>query len=298
MLKRLSHYPKMIIAGSCLFLLIGLLGCNRALIQAPPNYGLKIRYVVGQPLNFPDLSLEFIGQRKVDTSPEYPRGFTYYDFKVRQGNQEQLVSWSAGTGDIGPTFFEMAGQSYQLELAASDQLGRLAEDELVLWKLPGQVLALTTEPERQATVTAALQEIGQSSSRLPTGTPTSPSVPALPTSLPVKAELDQPFSLMVNQRGQLESIGLTIEFQTVLRDWRCPSRVNCSEAGNASLVIYAWLTGHEPTAFELNTNPPFEQDVPYDDYKIELLSLDPYPETPDQTIPLEDYRATFVVSLK
>ncbi len=91
---------------------------------------------------------------------------------------------------------------------------------------------------------------------------------------------------------------LTLQFQTVLNDWHCPSQVNCSEAGNATVVIDVWLTGLEPTRFELNINPPRNQDVSYDTYQIRLLKLDPYPETIDQTIPLEDYRATFKVATK
>lgn len=58
-----------------------------------------------------------------------------YDFKVYQGSQSQLISWSSGTGDIGPTLFELAGNRYALELAMSDKLGILDENELVLWRV-------------------------------------------------------------------------------------------------------------------------------------------------------------------
>jgi hypothetical protein len=52
----------------------------------------------------------------------------------------------------------------------------------------------------------------------------------------------------------------------------------------------------EPQQFELNTNPPLKQDsVTYADYTIQLTGIEPYPETPDQTIPLEAYQATFLV---
>ena len=107
--------------------------CQRASTQ-PPAYGAKVHYVQGQPLHFPDLNLEFVGRREVPASTDYPRAMTFYDFKVYQGSETQLVSWSAGTGDIGPTLFEVAGQRYTLELARSDTLGALAEAELVLWR--------------------------------------------------------------------------------------------------------------------------------------------------------------------
>ncbi len=121
------------LAVSCFFLLLAVTGCNRASSQ-PPVYGAKVYYTLNQPLVFPDVTLEFIGARKVSASPQFPRDFTFYDFKVSQGSQTQTISWSAGTGDIGPTSFEIGGQNYLLELAMSDKLGALAEDELVLWK--------------------------------------------------------------------------------------------------------------------------------------------------------------------
>jgi hypothetical protein len=97
----------------------------------------------------------------------------------------------------------------------------------------------------------------------------------------------------------LAADGLTVEFSEILEDSRCPRQVDCVWSGQGRLVIYVWLTGQEPTAFELNTLSSLNQSViSYEAYQIELLSLDPYPETPEQEIALEDYEATFVVSLR
>ncbi len=114
-------------------LLIVMAACNRTSTQ-PPMYGEKIQFAQGRPLNFPDVTLEFLGERASPASSDFPRSMTFYDFKVYQGSQEQLISWSAGTGDIGPTLFELAGNRYALELAMSDKLGSMDEDELVLWQ--------------------------------------------------------------------------------------------------------------------------------------------------------------------
>ena len=110
--------------------LIMVVACNRASTQ-PPIYGERIQYAEGQPLNFPDVTLEFVGKRESPPSDYYPQSMYSYDFKVSQGSQSQLISWSAGTGDIGPTLFELAGNRYALELAMSDKLGILDENELV-----------------------------------------------------------------------------------------------------------------------------------------------------------------------
>ncbi|MDT7796230.1 MAG: hypothetical protein QOD59_5671, partial [Mycobacterium sp.] len=56
--------------------------------------------------------------------------------------------------------------------------------------------------------------------------------------------------------------------------------------------------GSGPTTIEFNTNPAPGQTVKVADvgqYAIELQSLDPYPQTPDDPIAVEDYRATLVV---
>jgi len=109
--------------------------------------------------------------------------------------------------------------------------------------------------------------------------------------------LDTPFSLKLNQQGVLETGGLTLEFAELLEDSRCPRQVDCFWSGQGRLVIKVWLTGQEPIAFELNTLSSTNQDViSYEAYQIQLLSLDPYPETPEQQIALEDYRATIVVT--
>ena len=121
------------LALATVLLLIMMVACNPGSTQ-PPTYGVKIQYAEGQPLNFPDVTLEFVGKRESPGSSDYPRGMIFYDFKVHQGSRAQLVSWTAGTGDIGPTLFDLAGHRYALELAISDKLGSLEEDELVLWR--------------------------------------------------------------------------------------------------------------------------------------------------------------------
>ena len=100
-----------------------------------PRYGVKTQYAQCQPLTFPDLTLEILGGRESSPTEEYPCSIRYYDFKVSQGSQAQLISWTAGTGDIGPTLFELDGKRYALELAMSGELGVLEENELVLWRV-------------------------------------------------------------------------------------------------------------------------------------------------------------------
>lgn len=94
-------------------------------------YGSKAKFGVGRTLPFPDFEVTYTGKHHV-TPPQYPRGWWVHDFKVRSKGNEQTVSWSAGTGDIGPVRFKVGGAEFQIELSLSDKLGRLREDEMVI----------------------------------------------------------------------------------------------------------------------------------------------------------------------
>jgi hypothetical protein len=108
------------------------LSYGQAASERKASYGMRVKYRVGQKIEFPDFVIEYTGERRQSVSG-YPRGFLYYDFKVRNANVVKVVSWSSGTGDIGPVEFETGGKHYQLELRHSDKLGKLNDNELVIW---------------------------------------------------------------------------------------------------------------------------------------------------------------------
>ena len=112
-------------------LLLALLVPADAEISDAAAYGAKVKFSVGRTVRFPDFDLTHVEKRRV-TPAQYPRGWWVYDFKVRTKNDEQTVSWSAGTGDIGPTRFKVNGIDFQIELSHSDKLGALTEDEMVV----------------------------------------------------------------------------------------------------------------------------------------------------------------------
>ena len=126
-------------SASLIFLLSGLLAfagpvsCGHAASQQKASYGTRVKYRAGQKIEFPDFTIEYVGERRKSVSV-YPRGFLYYDFKVSKGKAEKIVSWTTGTGIIDPTDFEIGGKHYQLELRHSDKLGKLKENELAIWQ--------------------------------------------------------------------------------------------------------------------------------------------------------------------
>ncbi len=115
-----------------LFLVLLMLGI---LSVSAADYGKKVSFSKGAALVFPDCDLTFTGTRTV-ASPVYPRGFLFYDFAVKSGGKTGTVSWTSGTGEIGPQVFELNGKRFVLELGASKAFqGWLKQDQLVLWQV-------------------------------------------------------------------------------------------------------------------------------------------------------------------
>jgi hypothetical protein len=125
--------------STLIFLLGGLLAfagpvsCGHAASEQKASYGMRVKYRTGEKIEFPDFTVEYIGERR-KTLPVYPRGFLYYDFKVSKEKTEKTVSWTTGTGIIDPTDFEFDGKPYHLELRHSEKLGKLKDNELVIWQ--------------------------------------------------------------------------------------------------------------------------------------------------------------------
>ncbi|MBX3014062.1 MAG: hypothetical protein KF832_21255 [Caldilineaceae bacterium] len=122
-----------------LFILISyLIPLPPAIAQPDPaanaaTYGKKMVYTPGQTLQFPDFDLTYLGVRH-EQSALFPHGFAFHDFQVERTSQRFTITWSSGTGDIGPTFFAINGRTYRLELVYSAQLAWLANNELVIWQ--------------------------------------------------------------------------------------------------------------------------------------------------------------------
>ena len=110
-----------------------LLSYGHAASEQKASHGTRVKYRPGQKIEFPDFTVEYVGERR-ESVPVYPRGFLYYDFKVNKGKAEKVVSWTTGTGVIDSTDFEIEGKHYQLELRHSDKLGKLKENESVIWQ--------------------------------------------------------------------------------------------------------------------------------------------------------------------
>jgi hypothetical protein len=110
--------------------------------------------------------------------------------------------------------------------------------------------------------------------------------------------LNDPFALAGGQEGLIASEGLRLRFSDVLEDSRCPTQVECFWTGQARIAVSVQPEGAASTTVEFNTNPAPGQTVNQADvgrYSIEMLSLEPYPQTPENPIAFEDYHASLTV---
>lgn len=106
--------------------------------------------------------------------------------------------------------------------------------------------------------------------------------------------LDQPFELRVGRSATVAGEGLTVSFQAVPSDSRCPTGVQCVWAGNAVVQVVLSKDGKAFGA-ELNTNLE-PTSVDYLNYNVALVSLAPYPTANGGAISQSQYRATFIVT--
>jgi hypothetical protein len=126
-----KNHSTLILLFSALLVFLGPVSCGHA--EQNTSYGTRVEYKAGQKIEFPDFTVEYVGERR-KSLPVYPRGFLYYDFKISRGKAEKMISWTTGTGIIDPTDFEFDGKRYHLELRRSEKLGKLNDNELVIWQ--------------------------------------------------------------------------------------------------------------------------------------------------------------------
>jgi hypothetical protein len=130
-----------------------------------------------------------------------------------------------------------------------------------------------------------------------TSTPT-----AAPTPEPA-LQLNSAFILRVGQTAVLEDEPIKIIFDSILQDIRCPSKVQCAEAGFARIQVGVQVADQEPASYEMNTEPFYKAEmglgvnkITHADYEIQLTALTPTPEYPDDKLDFGTYEATFVVT--
>jgi len=100
--------------------------------------------------------------------------------------------------------------------------------------------------------------------------------------------LGEEFELAVHQTAQIRAENISVTFQQVLEDSRCPIDVTCIWAGIAEVSLRVAVSGSE-RELSLSTSPP-ENSAVFENYKFWLIRLRPVPRA-NQKI---DSSASFV----
>jgi hypothetical protein len=109
-------------------------------------------------------------------------------------------------------------------------------------------------------------------------------------------ELGGAFKLHNGETALVGNEGLTLQFERVTRDGRCPIGDPCtSDIGDATVLVTVQQPPHEPAALQLHTHPDLRREAQYLRYRVQLTRLEPRP-VGEQPVPLPQYRATFIVS--
>jgi hypothetical protein len=108
--------------------------------------------------------------------------------------------------------------------------------------------------------------------------------------------LGQEFELKINQDAAIEGEGLSVVFESVVEDSRCPEGVDCVWSGNAKVRIRSSKQKLTPATIELNTDVESKSSS-YLNYEIRLIALKPRPKA-DKPVQPNEYKATLVVAKK
>lgn len=117
-----------------------------------------------------------------------------------------------------------------------------------------------------------------------------PDVPSGPQMTPVatrEVELAPGQSTRVN--------GLTVKFEGVSADSRCPIGVQCFWEGDAVAVVSVSERSREGASLELHTAGRFPREGTYGRYRVRLVSLVPQPRE-GEPVAADRYRATLQVA--
>jgi hypothetical protein len=115
------------------------------------------------------------------------------------------------------------------------------------------------------------------------------------TALVTEVALGQEFRLKNGDSAAIGGEGLTLRFNRVTTDARCPVGDPCQTEGDAVVEVTVRQPPNEPTTIQLHTDPKLQTEGAYLHYRVKLVRLEPRP-VGEQPVPLPQYTATFVVS--
>jgi len=109
----------------------------------------------------------------------------------------------------------------------------------------------------------------------------------------VKADLGQKFSLHIGQTAQIQNEPLSIRFNGIAGDSRCPTGVQCFWAGEVKCDVVVTYQGSPSNMTLTQSGADQSAETTYNEYRL-IYSVEPYPEAGKQ-ISTAEYRLILTV---
>ena len=112
---------------------------------------------------------------------------------------------------------------------------------------------------------------------------------------PTEVRLAEEFTLAPGESARIQGESLTLAFDSVTSDSRCPSNVNCVWEGDAVVAVTLTQPGRERATVELHTSGRFARTAAFGDFEVALVALAPQPRE-GSSISQAAYRGTLQVT--
>ena len=113
--------------------------------EASALYGSVVSLEKWDSFMYPDFSISYSGMTKINTGHI---DIQEYNFEITApDNRKRKIIWSAGTGDISPTYFVVGDKMYQLERSVREKdNAKLADNQMVISESNGDVFDYIIRP--------------------------------------------------------------------------------------------------------------------------------------------------------
>jgi hypothetical protein len=111
----------------------------------------------------------------------------------------------------------------------------------------------------------------------------------------MSTEFGQEFELRNTESAAVGREGLTLRFDRVTADERCSVGSRCESDGDAVVEVTLRQPSSDAATLDLHTDPARRTEARYLRYAVRLVRLEPRP-VGEQSVPLPQYTATFIVS--
>ena len=96
---------------------------------------------------------------------------------------------------------------------------------------------------------------------------------------------------------RIREFDITITFEGVVEDSRCPTGVDCIREGDAAVRIRIDARAVPPATYILHTSEAFDREIVHGEVRVRLVAVTPHPAVGSTRRP-EDYRATLSIRRK